>query len=103
MPLKTELPTEKLEEFCRRWKITRLEAFGSVLRDDFGPESDVDLLVTFAPEARTTLIDLASMKFELEDMLGREVDLLSRRGVEQSQNDIRREGILSDTETVYAA
>lgn len=96
-------PRKKIEDFCRRWKITELSAFGSVLRDDFGPGSDVDVLVTFAPETHWTLFDMARMRDELSEMLGREVDLLSRRGVEASRNPIRRQAILSSAQVVYAA
>jgi uncharacterized protein len=102
-PLHIDLPEEKIASFCRRWKITELSAFGSVLREDFGPESDVDLLVTFAPDARWTLFDMARMQDELVRLLGREVDLVSRRGVETSRNPIRRDAILSSAEVIYAA
>lgn len=96
-------PHEAIESFCQRWKITELSAFGSVLREDFGPASDVDVLATFAPEARWTLFDMVRMQDELSEILGRDVDLLSRRGVEASRNPIRREAILSSAEVIYAA
>ncbi|MBL7141086.1 MAG: nucleotidyltransferase family protein [Planctomycetes bacterium] len=92
-----------LAEFCRRWKVQELSAFGSVLRDDFGPESDVDLLVTFAPDAEWTLFDHFRMEEELSEILGREVDLLTRRSVESSPNWIRRRSILETARTIYAA
>ena len=76
-----ELPRDAIERFCRRWQITELALFGSVLGDGFGPESDIDFLVTFAPEARWTLLDLVDMEQELEALLGRGVDLVSRRAV----------------------
>ncbi|MBL7141030.1 MAG: nucleotidyltransferase family protein [Planctomycetes bacterium] len=97
------IPQEAIAEFCRRWKITELALFGSVLREDFGAESDVDVLVTFAPDARTTLFDMVDMQEELRAILGRPVDLLCRRGVEQSRNPFRRKAILSSAETVYVA
>jgi len=103
MSAKISLDREKIAEFCRRWKITELSLFGSVLRDDFGPESDVDLLVSFAPEAKWGLFDLVHMEDELKEMLGREVDLVERRAVEQSENYIRRRHILSALEPVYVA
>lgn len=96
-------PHQPVEAFCRRWKITELSAFGSVLREDFGPASDVDVLVTFAPEARWTLFDMVRMRDELSEILGRDVDLLSRRGVEASRNPIRRKAILSSVQVIYAA
>ena len=84
-------PLREIEEFCRRWKIVELSVFGSVLRDDFRPDSDVDLLARFAPEARWSLFDHARMERELEEILGREVDLVSRSTVERSPNWIRRQ------------
>jgi uncharacterized protein len=94
---------EELTSFCRRWKVTELSAFGSVLREDFGPESDIDLLVTFAPDAHWTLFDMARMRDELARLFGRKVDLVTRRGVETSRNPIRRQAILSSAEVIYAA
>jgi predicted nucleotidyltransferase len=98
-----ELPDEQLAEFCCRWKITELSAFGSVLRDNFRPDSDVDLLVSFAPDAEWSLFDHMTMEEELTAMLGRQVDLVSRRGIERSQNWIRRQGILESARPIYAA
>jgi predicted nucleotidyltransferase len=86
---------EKLRDFCRRWKITEFSLFGSVVRDDFGPESDVDVLITFAPDARRSLFDMVHMEDELVEIFGREVDLLTRRAVEGSLNPIRKTSILS--------
>jgi hypothetical protein len=87
---------EKLRDFCRRWKVTEFSLFGSVVRDDFGPESDVDVLVTFEEGARRTLFDMVHMEDELVEIFGREVDLLTRRSVERSLNPIRRDSILGD-------
>lgn len=100
---KINLPPERLADFCRRWKITELAVFGSALRDDFGPESDVDLLVHFAPDAEWSLFDHVAMQRELEEMSRREVDLLTRRGVEESHNWIRRKAILESAHPVYAS
>jgi predicted nucleotidyltransferase len=94
---------EQIVDFCRRWQVTEFSLFGSVLRDDFGPNSDVDVLVTFAPEAHPTLFDLARMEEELARLLGRKVDLGTRRGVEQSRNWLRRRAILSSAEPLYVA
>lgn len=93
--------TEKIAEFCRRWKIKELRLFGSAVRDDFGPESDVDFLVTFAPDAQWSLLDHAVMEEELSGLLGRKVDLVSRRAVERSSNWIRRKAILESAEPYY--
>ena len=95
--------SDRLREFCTRWKITELALFGSVLRDDFGPESDVDVLVAFAPEARWTLLDHVRMRYELADLFGRDVDLVTRRAVERSANYLRRREILSSAKVVYGS
>jgi hypothetical protein len=103
MPLDTsDLPRAEIADFCRRWKITELALFGSALRDDFGPDSDLDLLVTFADDARWGLFDIARMEDELRAIFGRDVDLVTRPAVEQSPNWIRRQHILQHLETLYA-
>jgi hypothetical protein len=98
-----EIPEDTIADFCRRWKISELALYGSVLRDDFRPDSDVDVLVTFAPDARWTLFDLVHMEDELKEMFGREIDLSERRAVEKSENYIRRRSILKSARTVYVA
>ncbi len=107
MPLCLSLPpswpADRIEEFCRRWKIVELCLFGSALRDDFRPGSDIDLLVRFAPYADWSLLDHARMERELTGILGREVDLVSRTAVEASPNWIRRQEILSTARALYAA
>ena len=97
------LPQDEIADFCRRWQVIELALFGSALRDDFGPDSDIDVLVSFAPDAHWGLFALVQMQDELEAILGREVDLVSRQAVEQSENYIRRKAILSGLEVVYAA
>ncbi len=92
-----------LAEFCRRWKVSELALFGSALREDFKPDSDVDVLVAFTPNAKWSLIDLVSMQDELSRLWQRPVDLVTRRAVERSQNWIRRRAILESAEVVYAA
>ena len=100
----TELPIsfdrDRLVEWCRRWKVGDLAVFGSLLRPDFGPASDVDLLVTFEPNASWSLIDHEQMELELADVIGRRVDLVSRAGIEQSANWIRRQRILETAESL---
>ena len=98
-----EFPKERIAGFCQKWKIVELSFFGSVLRDDFRPDSDVDVLVTFAPDGRYSLFDLVHIEAELEKMLGRKVDLVERGAVEQSENYIRRKHILNSAQTVYVA
>jgi len=100
---KIQLPFKQIEDFCRRWKIKELALFGSVLRDDFRPDSDVDVLVTFEPDAGITFDNWMEMQDEVEKMFGRKVDLIERKIVERSENYIRRRHILQSLEPVYVA
>ena len=100
---KVSIRKDQVTAFCKRWQVTELALFGSVLRGDFGPESDVDVLVEFEEGARHTLLDIAQMENELSRMLGREVDLIERTAVEQSRNYIRRKATLDSAETIYTA
>lgn len=97
-----ELPQDRIDAFCRRWKVVELALFGSVLRDDFRPDSDVDVLVTFAADAHWSLFDFIQAQDELADILERSVDLVERQAVEESRNYIRRKHILSTLQPVYA-
>lgn len=97
------VPRKKLAEFCRRWKVSELAFFGSVLRDDFRSGSDIDLLVSFSPKAKISLFDLVRMQNELKEIFGRDVDLVERKAIEKSENYIRRKNILSNTQVIYAA
>lgn len=101
--MRIEIPHEKIAEFCRKWRIREFALFGSVLREDFQPNSDIDVLVTFAPEARYSLFDLVRMQDELKEICGREVDLVERKSIERSENYIRRKHILDSLEVVYVA
>jgi predicted nucleotidyltransferase len=92
-----------IAEFCRKWKITEFALFGSVLRGDFSPDSDVDVLVTFHSSADCDYEHLLRMKEELERLFERPVDLLQRQQIENSDNYIRRKHILTNLETVYVA
>ncbi len=94
------LPQARIEDFCRRWNIRELAVFGSVLREDFRQDSDVDVLVTFTPDAEHSLLDLVQMQEELTKILGRAVDLIEEQGI---RNPFRRDGILSTKEVIYAA
>ena len=98
-----DLPKEQIADFCRRWQITELALFGSVLRGDFDPDSDLDVLVTFASGADWSLLDHLRMEQELTELLGRKIDLLSKRAVEQSHNWIRRLEILNTAQVVYVS
>lgn len=101
--IQIDVPKEQLAMFCQRWKITELALFGSVLRADFRPESDVDVLVTFAENVRWSLDQLLEMKGELEALFGRSVDMVERRLVDESPNYIRRRHILAHMEPIYVA
>lgn len=103
MTVQIDIPHDRLEAFCTRWQVSELALFGSVLRDDFAPDSDVDMLVRFRPEARHTLLDLAEMERELGNALGRRTDLVERSAIERSANYIRRRAILGAAETIYVA
>jgi uncharacterized protein len=98
-----EVPRDRITDFCRRWRITELSLFGSVLREDFRPDSDIDVLVTFAPDTRWRLVDMAHMQEELEAIFDRKVDLGEKSWVERSENPIRRRAILDSLVPVYAA
>jgi hypothetical protein len=97
------LPEEKIKEFCRKWKIVEFSLFGSVLREDFRPDSDVDVMVSFTPGARWSLLDVVEMERELGEVLAHRVDLVERCAVERSDNYIRRRHILNSAEPVYVA
>lgn len=97
---KIEIPKDRIADFCRRWKIAEFALFGSVLRDDFGSDSDVDVLVTFAPDAHHSLFDLVDMEEELRSIFGREVHLVEKAGL---RNPFRRHAILKSLEVVYAS
>jgi hypothetical protein len=98
-----DIPRDRIADFCRRWKITELALFGSVLREDFRPDSDVDVLATFAPDAQWSLFDHVDMEDELRQILGRPVDLVNRRGIERSRNPSRRKAILESARVVHVA
>jgi predicted nucleotidyltransferase len=102
---------EKIVEFCRRWKISRLAVFGSALRgksavrlaDKLRADSDIDLLATFASDADWSMFDHYRMEDELVELLGREVDLVSKKAIEESANPIFRSEILGSAREIYAA
>lgn len=97
------LDKEKIAAFCRRWRIAEFALFGSVLHDEFRSDSDVDVLVRFLPEAEHSLFDMVRMRAELKQIFGREVDLVSRRGIEASRNYLRKQAILGSAEVVYGS
>ncbi len=103
MALLQRIPVDEsvLDEFCRNWKIAKLELFGSTLSGSATPDSDIDLLVTFSGDAEWSLIDHVHIENALSELLGRKVDLVSRAAIENSQNAIRRSAILSTAVPIY--
>ncbi len=101
--LKLIIPRAKIAEFCRRWKITEFAIFGSALHSGFRLDSDVDILVSFSSDARITLFDMVHMQDELKEIFGREVDLISKKGLENSRNYLRRKAILDSAQVIHVA
>ena len=95
-----EIPKEAIADFCRRHGIRKLSLFGSVLRDDFRPDSDVDVLVTFEPGVRATFRSWLAMEDELRQLYGRPIDLVEKSSV---TNPFRRHHILRNHQVLYAA
>jgi predicted nucleotidyltransferase len=97
---KFRIPRKKISEFCRRWGVVEFSLFGSALRSDFRPDSDVDVLVTFSKEAEISLFDLVQMKLELEKIFHRPVDIVEKDALE---NPFRKREILRTAQVIYAA
>ncbi|MFB3881751.1 MAG: nucleotidyltransferase family protein [Armatimonadota bacterium] len=100
MALAIAVDRERIAEFCRKWMVKELAVFGSALREDFGPESDVDVLVELEEDAPWSLFDWVDMIDELKGILGREVDLVEKTGL---KNPFRRHEILRTREIIHAA
>lgn len=93
----------ELEAFCQRWQILEFALFGSVLREDFRPDSDVDVLVTFFPNVHWGLTETIQMQDELETLFGRKVDFVIKSAIERSQNWMRKQHILQSAQVLYVA
>ena len=100
---KVSIPRKKIADFCQRWMVVEFSLFGSALRNDFRSDSDIDVLVTFAPNTHVSLFDLVDMEDELKNVFGREVDLVEKESILRSENYIRRKNILENTKVIYAA
>ena len=98
--LQITLPRKKINEFCRRWNVVEFSLFGSALRADFKPQSDIDVLVTFAPKSQIGLFEIAQMQIELESVFKRPVDLVEKASL---RNPYRRREILQTAKVIYAA
>jgi predicted nucleotidyltransferase len=95
-----DIPKDKITDFCKKWKIAEFSIFGSALRQDFSPKSDVDVLISFEPDIPWSLFDWVDMIEELQGILGREVDLVEKSGL---RNPFRRREILNSRQVIYAA
>lgn len=97
------IPHKKIADFCKRWNVSEFSIFGSALRADFRPDSDVDVLVSFAPEAKVSLFDMVHMQDELKQIFKRDVDLISKQGLKSSRNYLRRKAILESARVIHVA
>ena len=94
---------DEIEVFCHKWQIIELALFGSVLRDDFNYDSDIDVLVSFAPNAKRGLTETMQMRDELETIFERKVDLIVKAAIKRSKNWLRQKNILESAKVIYAA
>jgi uncharacterized protein len=95
------LPIDDIRAFCQRWQIAELSVFGSILRDDFDANSDVDFLYVLKPNTHWSLRDLLQAEEELTQLLSRRVDLVGKATIEQSHNWLRKRNILSSAKVIY--
>jgi uncharacterized protein len=98
--ISTRIPRKKISEFCKRWNVAEFSLFGSILREDFNADSDVDVLVTFSPNAQVSLFDIVIMQKELQALFARDVDLVEKASL---NNPYRRQEILQTAKRVYAS
>lgn len=94
------IPRDKIALFCQKWNLVEFALFGSVLRSDFNQSSDVDVLITFAPDSQTSLFDLAQMQIELQEIFGRPIDLVEKSSL---KNPYRKSEIIESSEVIYAS
>ena len=98
--LQIDLPKDRISEYCERWKITEFALFGSVLRPDFQPDSDIDVWVVFLPDSTWSLLDMVRMQQELETIFGRPVDLVERDTI---RNPFGEQRIEQNHQVIYAS
>jgi uncharacterized protein len=98
-----DIPLSDIQSTCKRWNIKELALFGSVLRDDFRSDSDIDLLVTFAPDTKRGLNETLQIRNEFQTIFGRKVDLIVKSAIERSDNWLRKKNILESAQTIYVA
>jgi predicted nucleotidyltransferase len=94
-------PLEKIQEFCQHWNIVELAIFGSILREDFDSDSDIDFLVSFVPNAKITFFDLEEMEQQLSELCDRPIDIVTKKAILNSHNWIRRRNILEQAKVIY--
>lgn len=97
------ISAQDIEHFCKKWNVREFYLFGSSVQGEFHPESDVDVMVSFAPQANYSLLDLVDMEEELKELFGRRVDIVEKQAIEKSENYIRRNSILNSCKILYAA
>lgn len=97
-----ELPLEKIVDFCHKWQVTEFALFGSILRDDFRPDSDIDVLISLSPSFKRGLTETLQMRDELQVIFQRNVDLIIKSAIERSENWLRRKSILQSARIIYA-
>jgi len=102
-PMNLGVSVEKIADFCKHWKIKRLAVFGSAVRGELRPDSDLDLLVTFATDADWSMFDHYRMENELVELFARDVDLISSRALQENPNWIYRKEIFDNAKVIYAA
>ncbi len=103
LSLPIDMPMDAIAAFCERWQIVEFALFGSVLREDFGPESDIDVLVRFAPEHGWSVLDHVAMERELSALLGRRTEIVNTDALTEDRNPFRGREILSSARLLYAA
>lgn len=98
--IQIDIPKNEIATFCQRWKVVEFALFGSVLRDDFKTDSDIDVLVTFEKENEISLFDIAQMQIELKGLFNRQVDILEKDAL---RNPFRKRHILANSQVSYAS
>jgi predicted nucleotidyltransferase len=101
--VKIKVPKAKIAEFCKRWNVSEFAIFGSAVDIGLRPDSDIDVMVSFDQDASISLFEMARMQDELQRIFGREVDLVTRSGVENSRNYLRRKAILETAQVIHVS
>lgn len=101
--MKIRIPKTKIADFCKRWNVSEFAIFGSAVGIGLRPDSDVDVMVSFSKDANVSLFEMTRMQDELQIIFGREVDLVTRNGVENSRNYLRRKAILESAQVIHVA